>query len=164
MTAGSRASPVSTSAGYPSARRHDLVEELHGRQIADPYRWLENADSAETREWVAAQQAGAPVAATGSVMVNGDAVYTTVGYTVAAAGCYTYTEALVGDEETTPTPESQPGKKSETVLVYPPNYSPPGLPTTGSDIGMIALGGLALVAMGGAAAFATRRRSRAITE
>lgn len=56
MTAGSRASPVSTSAGYPSARRHDLVEELHGRQIADPYRWLENTDSAETREWVAAQQ------------------------------------------------------------------------------------------------------------
>lgn len=28
--------------GYPAAPRLDLVEELHGHQVADPYRWLEN--------------------------------------------------------------------------------------------------------------------------
>ena len=31
------------------ARRLDLVEVLHGRPVADPYRWLEDAGSAETR-------------------------------------------------------------------------------------------------------------------
>ena len=38
------------------ARRLDLVEVLHGREVADPYRWLEDAHSAETREWSSAQQ------------------------------------------------------------------------------------------------------------
>ena len=42
--------------GYPAARRLDLVEDLHGHRVADPYRWLEDADSAETRDWLAAQE------------------------------------------------------------------------------------------------------------
>src|SRR4051794_34273345 len=40
---------------YPEARRLDLVEELHGRKVADPYRWLEDPNSDETRAWVDAQ-------------------------------------------------------------------------------------------------------------
>jgi prolyl oligopeptidase len=40
---------------YPEARRLDLVEELHGRKVADPYRWLEDASSDETRAWVDAE-------------------------------------------------------------------------------------------------------------
>ena len=43
--------------GYPAARRLDLVENLHGHRVADPYRWLEDAGSAETGEWLAAQDA-----------------------------------------------------------------------------------------------------------
>ncbi|WP_375423634.1 prolyl oligopeptidase family protein [uncultured Friedmanniella sp.] len=39
----------------PSTRRDDLVEVLHGRRIADPYRWLEDPDAAETIDWVARQ-------------------------------------------------------------------------------------------------------------
>ena len=42
--------------GYPAARRLDLVEELFGHRVADPYRWLEDADSAETRDWLAAEE------------------------------------------------------------------------------------------------------------
>ncbi len=42
---------------YPAAERLDLVEDLHGHQVADPYRWLEDADSAQTRAWSAAQDA-----------------------------------------------------------------------------------------------------------
>jgi Prolyl oligopeptidase, N-terminal beta-propeller domain len=41
--------------GYPAARRLDLVEDLHGYRVADPYRWLEDADSPETRQWLAAE-------------------------------------------------------------------------------------------------------------
>ncbi len=42
---------------YPEARRGDVVEDYFGTQVADPYRWLEEADSEETRAWVEAQNA-----------------------------------------------------------------------------------------------------------
>jgi prolyl oligopeptidase len=42
---------------YPETRRDDVVEELFGVQVADPYRWLENdvRNDAEVAEWVEAQ-------------------------------------------------------------------------------------------------------------
>jgi prolyl oligopeptidase len=40
---------------YPEARRLDLVEDLHGHAVADPYRWLEDAGSEETAAWSLAQ-------------------------------------------------------------------------------------------------------------
>ncbi|MEI8296710.1 MAG: prolyl oligopeptidase family serine peptidase [Pseudomonadota bacterium] len=40
---------------YPPAPRGDLVEDYHGTQVADPYRWLEDLDSVATRNWLAAQ-------------------------------------------------------------------------------------------------------------
>ena len=40
---------------YPQTRRDDLVEVLHGRPVADSYRWLEDPDSAETADWVKRQ-------------------------------------------------------------------------------------------------------------
>ena len=43
-------------AQYPAARRLDIVEDLFGHQVADPYRWLEDAGSARTREWLDAEE------------------------------------------------------------------------------------------------------------
>ena len=40
---------------YPQTRRDGTVENLHGHEVADPYRWLEDPDAAETRDWVAEQ-------------------------------------------------------------------------------------------------------------
>lgn len=40
---------------YPAARRGEQIDDYHGKMIADPYRWLEDPDSEETRAWVAAQ-------------------------------------------------------------------------------------------------------------
>ena len=36
----------------PATRRDDVVDTLHGVTIADPYRWLEDGESTETRAWV----------------------------------------------------------------------------------------------------------------
>ena len=43
----------------PPSRRDDLVEEIHGTPVADPYRWLEDVTSPEVRAWVDAQDAHA---------------------------------------------------------------------------------------------------------
>jgi prolyl oligopeptidase len=40
---------------YPTARRLDLVEDLHGHQVRDPYRYLEDGAAQETADWSAAQ-------------------------------------------------------------------------------------------------------------
>ncbi len=42
---------------YPDVRRDDTVEILHGEAVADPYRWLEDGESAETRAFIEAQNA-----------------------------------------------------------------------------------------------------------
>jgi prolyl oligopeptidase len=41
----------------PPTRREDIIDALHGVDVADPYRWLEAGDSPEVAEWVAAQNA-----------------------------------------------------------------------------------------------------------
>ncbi len=40
---------------YPPAERLDLVERLHGRALADPYRWLEDPADPRTQAWSRAQ-------------------------------------------------------------------------------------------------------------
>ncbi|MEM7129208.1 MAG: prolyl oligopeptidase family serine peptidase [Chloroflexota bacterium] len=40
---------------YPVSRRDNFVETLHGTDVADPYRWLEDLDTDETRCWVERQ-------------------------------------------------------------------------------------------------------------
>jgi len=40
---------------YPEAKRGDVVDDFFGVEVADPYRWLEELDSPETRAWVEAE-------------------------------------------------------------------------------------------------------------
>ncbi|GAB3539886.1 prolyl oligopeptidase family serine peptidase [Spirosoma fluminis] len=40
---------------YPKARKTDQADTYHGTQVADPYRWLEDDRSAETADWVKAE-------------------------------------------------------------------------------------------------------------
>jgi prolyl oligopeptidase len=41
----------------PVARQDNVKEMIHGVEIVDPYRWLEDQDSPETRKWIDAENA-----------------------------------------------------------------------------------------------------------
>ncbi|HEU5157796.1 MAG TPA: prolyl oligopeptidase family serine peptidase [Streptosporangiaceae bacterium] len=44
-----------TRPAYPPAPRDNVTDELHGQVVSDPYRWLEDPNSDETKRWLTAQ-------------------------------------------------------------------------------------------------------------
>lgn len=46
---------MSPTYSYPHSAKGNIVDSYHGVEIADPYRWLEEPDSDETKAWGAAQ-------------------------------------------------------------------------------------------------------------
>ena len=40
---------------YPPTQREDIVDTIHGAQVADPYRWLEDVSKPEVQDWMTAQ-------------------------------------------------------------------------------------------------------------
>ncbi|MFL5386595.1 MAG: prolyl oligopeptidase family serine peptidase [Longimicrobiaceae bacterium] len=40
---------------YPQARTVEQFDDYHGTRVADPYRWLEDTESPDTRAWIEAQ-------------------------------------------------------------------------------------------------------------
>jgi prolyl oligopeptidase len=47
--------PAQTKFEYPKPRRGDQVDDYHGTKVADPYRWMEETESAETKAWIEAE-------------------------------------------------------------------------------------------------------------
>ncbi|MEP7253918.1 MAG: S9 family peptidase, partial [Ginsengibacter sp.] len=40
---------------YPETKKVDQVDNYFGTNVADPYRWLEDDNSEETKQWVQAE-------------------------------------------------------------------------------------------------------------
>src|SRR5699024_2815973 len=40
---------------YPQTKKVDTIDDYFGHEIEDPFRWLEDDNSAETKDWVRAQ-------------------------------------------------------------------------------------------------------------
>jgi len=49
--------PQTSIPAPPETRRDDAVDIFHGIEIIDSYRWLEDQESPETRDWLDAQNA-----------------------------------------------------------------------------------------------------------
>jgi len=43
---------VHAAPSYPAARKDDVSDDYHGTRVADPYRWLEDDNAADTKAWV----------------------------------------------------------------------------------------------------------------
>lgn len=36
----------------PETKKEDTIEKIHGKDVADPYRWLEDTENVETQQWL----------------------------------------------------------------------------------------------------------------
>src|SRR6185437_14335215 len=56
-TGPARSSSDNPKITYPESKKVDQVDDYFGTKVADPYRWLEDENSPETKGWVAAENA-----------------------------------------------------------------------------------------------------------
>src|SRR5271154_5568444 len=52
MFACTNTAELSTTQKYPPTKKVDTVTNYFGAKVADPYRWLENDTTKETKQWV----------------------------------------------------------------------------------------------------------------
>ncbi len=151
-------SPTSRSSRPPRTRCSDHVDTLHGQEIPDPYRWLEDVGSAETASWVRAQQrhteaflANVPFGDRVRERVESLSAYESIGMPIEAGERVFFTHqrgsarqpslvwAKAGEDETSPLvcPETLTSDGTVSVTGFSPSssgrYVAYGLSEAGSD-------------------------------
>ncbi|MEM7582059.1 MAG: prolyl oligopeptidase family serine peptidase [Acidobacteriota bacterium] len=104
-TTRSEAPHDSAESRFPESRRDTVVDTYHGVRIADPYRWLEDLESAETHTWMASQEKALDAFLDDERVARLEAWIEALGETGArvsapihAAGRYFYTERQPGQD------------------------------------------------------------------
>src|SRR5215203_3272758 len=44
-----------TGFDYPKPKKVEQVDNFHGTKVSDPYRWMEDTESADMQSWIAAE-------------------------------------------------------------------------------------------------------------
>src|SRR5262245_47275887 len=55
LVAGAAAAAPAQRFAYPEAKTVEQFDDYHGTRVADPYRWLEDTEAADTRAWITAE-------------------------------------------------------------------------------------------------------------
>src|SRR5438046_2983991 len=55
LLGGAAAAAPGQTIQYPPAHKGDVVDDYHGTQVPDPYRWLEDPDAPDSRAWIEAE-------------------------------------------------------------------------------------------------------------
>ena len=92
---------------WPATRRDAIVDTLHGKQVADPYRWLEDEHSDEVKQWMSAQDAytrgvlaALPKRAELAARMKTLAYYDSIGAPIHRRGHYFYARKHANQEKT----------------------------------------------------------------
>lgn len=123
---------------YPPTRTDAVIETLHGRQVTDPYRWLENEHDPEVQAWMQAQDAcartalaGAPTRAFWAQRLRELFYFDSVSAPVHCKGRYFYTRRHADREKAVV--YWKDGEHGAEHVLFDPN--------TWSDDGTVGLGG-----------------------
>jgi prolyl oligopeptidase len=114
------------SSSYPPTKVDKVIDKIHGVEVADPYRWLEDAKSPEVEKWVEKQNnytrsildklpGRARVRARLSELLD----IGTIGTPVPAKGCYFYTKRA--GKQNQPILYVRKGLKGEDRVLVDPN-------------------------------------------
>jgi len=57
LAATTPARTQSPTMNYPSSRKGDVVDTYHGTKVADPYRWMEDLNAPEVKQWIESENA-----------------------------------------------------------------------------------------------------------
>lgn len=49
------AEPIAPKHAWPATKKQSIVDTIYGKQIADPYRWLEDENNPDVQAWMSAQ-------------------------------------------------------------------------------------------------------------
>ena len=136
---------ISSRPDYPQAPKGEVVEDYHGTKVADPYRWLEDAQSKETVVWTTAENQltdeyinSLPFYKTVEESVSRLSAYSTMSVPVRRGDRVFYQKkepgrdhpvvCLVLDRETEARVvlDRNDSGPDEAVSLYPPSFSPDG--------------------------------------
>src|SRR5215467_309892 len=118
------------AAAAPAARQDNVKEIIHGVEIVDPYRLLEDQDSEETRKWVAAENAythslldNQPKRAAAFKRLMEMFHHETIGAPYEQGGYYFFTKKGA-DEDLASIYRRKAGSKTDELLLDPHPLSP----------------------------------------